>query len=56
MIHNLLIIDDNLAFLNDVELLLKDKFKVYKANTARAGLDILKTNAITVVLLDLSAS
>ncbi len=51
--QNLLIIDDNKDFLEDVSLMLKPDYNVYKAETAYLGLEILKINRISVVLLDL---
>ncbi|MCX6162506.1 MAG: response regulator, partial [Ignavibacteriae bacterium] len=51
--RNLLIIDDNKDFLEDVSLMLKPDFNVFTAETAYLGLDILKINRISVVLLDL---
>jgi two-component system response regulator AtoC len=51
--EKLLVIDDNLSFLDDVEVLLGKKFNVVKASTARKGLDILAAERISVVLLDL---
>jgi DNA-binding NtrC family response regulator len=51
--RNLLIIDDNKDFLEDVSLMLKPDFNVLTAETAYLGLDILKINRISVVLLDL---
>ncbi|MGA2667428.1 MAG: sigma-54 dependent transcriptional regulator [Ignavibacteria bacterium] len=51
--EKLLVIDDNLSFLDDVEVLLGKKFQVIKASTAGKGLDILASERISVVLLDL---
>jgi len=48
-----LIIDDNIGFLNDVEYLLKNRFKVIKASTSQKGIEILKENRVAIVLLDL---
>ncbi|MCL5028894.1 MAG: sigma-54 dependent transcriptional regulator [Bacteroidetes bacterium] len=50
---NLLIIDDSVPFLNDVELLLKDKYNIFKAENGKKGLKILKRENISLVLLDL---
>jgi DNA-binding NtrC family response regulator len=49
----LLIIDDNVSFLNDVESLLHDHFAVAKAATGAKGFEILKAEDILAVLLDL---
>ena len=51
--ENLLIIDDSQEFLEDVEVLLKDRYKIYKANIAKKGLEILRSTQISAVLLDL---
>ena len=51
--EKLLIIDDNISFLSDVEALLEDRYTVLKASTAGAGLEILKSEQISAVLLDL---
>ncbi len=50
---NLLIIDDSNPFLNDVELLLKDRYKIFKAENGKKGLNILKKENISILLLDL---
>ena len=50
---NLLIIDDSVPFLNDVELLLKDKYKIFKAENGRKGINIIKKENVSVLLLDL---
>lgn len=50
---NLLIIDDSIPFLNDVEILLKDKYKIFKAENGKKGLNILRKENISIVLLDL---
>ena len=51
--ENLLIIDDSLEFLEDVEVLLKERYKIYKANIAKKGLEILHSTQISAILLDL---
>lgn len=51
--ENLLIIDDSLEFLEDVEVLLKERYKIYKANIAKKGLEILRSTQISAILLDL---
>lgn len=51
--ENILIIDDSLPFLNDVEILLGEKFTVLTAQTAKKGLEILKNSKASAVLLDL---
>jgi two-component system response regulator AtoC len=50
---SLLVIDDSVAFLNDVESLLRHRYKVLKATSGRAGLDILESEQVAAVLLDL---
>ncbi len=50
---NLLIIDDSIPFLSDVELLLKNKYKVFTAENGKKGLKILKRENISILLLDL---
>lgn len=51
--ENVLIIDDNIKFAEDLELLLKSSYKIFRADTSFKGLEILKRNHISVVLLDL---
>ncbi|HLP16330.1 MAG TPA: sigma-54 dependent transcriptional regulator [Bacteroidota bacterium] len=51
--EKLLIIDDNTSFMNDVESLLDDRYQVLKADTGSCGIDILKSEQISAVLLDL---
>jgi DNA-binding NtrC family response regulator len=51
--ENLLIIDDSLEFLEDVEVILKDRYKIIKSNTAKHGLEILQSSRISAILLDL---
>ena len=50
---NLLIIDDSAPFLHDVELLLKNKFIIFKAENGKKGMNILRRENISIVLLDL---
>lgn len=50
---NLLIIDDSTPFLHDVELLLKNKYVVFKAENGKKGMSLLRKENISVVLLDL---
>lgn len=50
---NLLIIDDNVKFAEDLDLLLRDSYKIFKAETSYKGLEILKKQHISAVLLDL---
>ena len=50
---NLLIIDDSVPFLNDVELLLNGKYKIFKADNGKKGINIIKKENISVLLLDL---
>lgn len=51
--ENVLIIDDNVKFAEDLELLLKGTYKIFRAETSFKGLEILKRNHISAVLLDL---
>jgi DNA-binding NtrC family response regulator len=51
--ENVLIIDDNEKFSKDLELLLKGSYKIFRAETSFKGLEILKRNHISAVLLDL---
>lgn len=51
--NNLLIIDDNVKFADDLELLLRDSYKIFKADSSYKGLEILKKQHISAVLLDL---
>jgi DNA-binding NtrC family response regulator len=51
--ENLLIIDDNIAFLEDVKALLERNYNVIIANNATNGLEILKSKQVNTVLLDL---
>ena len=48
-----LIIDDSVAFLNDVESLLRDRYHIRTATTAKKGLEIARTEGPAAVLLDL---
>ena len=48
-----LIIDDSVAFLNDVESLLRDRYHIRTASTAKKGLEIARTEGPAAVLLDL---
>ena len=49
----LLVIDDNINFLDDLELLLKDKYDLVKAQTGNEGLNLLRAERVSTVLLDL---
>jgi DNA-binding NtrC family response regulator len=49
----LLLIDDSLAFLNDVESILRDRFHVLKATSGRRGIELARTEGAAAVLLDL---
>ena len=51
--ENVLIIDDNVKFAEDLELLLKSSYKIFRAENSFKGLEILKRNHISAVLLDL---
>ena len=49
----LLLIDDNSAFLSDVESLLRDRFQIVKATLGRRGVELARTEGVAAVLLDL---
>jgi DNA-binding NtrC family response regulator len=49
----LLLIDDSLAFLSDVESILRDRFHVLKATSGRRGVEIARIEGPAAVLLDL---
>lgn len=51
--EQLLVVDDSVPFLRDVEVLLRDRFGVHTADTAHKALDLLKSEHISAVLLDL---
>lgn len=51
--QNLLIVDDSVPFMNDVEFIMKDKYKILKAENGKKGLSILQQENINLVLLDL---
>lgn len=50
---NLLIIDDSIPFMNDVEFVLRDKHKIFKAENGKKGLSIVQQENIDLVLLDI---
>jgi DNA-binding NtrC family response regulator len=49
----LLIIDDSTAFLNDVKALMQGRYKIVTATDARGGLEILRNERVSGILLDL---
>ncbi len=49
----LLLIDDSIAFLNDVESILRDRFHIVKATSGRRGIELARTEGAVAVLLDL---
>ena len=51
--QKLLIIDDSVSFMNDVEFVLKNEFKIFKAENGKRGLSVLMKEDINLVLLDL---
>ena len=51
--QKLLIIDDSVSFMNDVEFVLKNEFKIFKAENGKRGLSVLMKEDISLVLLDL---
>ena len=53
---NLLVIDDDAACLDDIELLLKGKYKIFKADNSKKGIDILKKENISILILNLKIS
>ncbi|MCE1165696.1 MAG: response regulator, partial [Bacteroidetes bacterium] len=51
--NTLLIIDDSREFTEDLKLMLSDRFDVLTAANAVDGLDLLRKNIVSVLLLDL---
>ncbi len=51
--ERILIIDDSVAFLNDVESLLRDRYQILKASTGKRGIDLARSENPSAVLLDL---
>lgn len=51
--QKLLIIDDSVSFMNDAEFVLKNEFKIFKAENGKKGLSVLMKEDINLVLLDL---
>jgi two-component system, repressor protein LuxO len=49
----LLLIDDSVAFLNDVESILCDRFQILKATSGRRGIELARIEGAVAVLLDL---
>ncbi len=49
----LLIIDDSTSFLHDVEVLLRSRYSVVTASSGKKGLEILESEPVSAVLLDL---
>jgi DNA-binding NtrC family response regulator len=49
----LLLIDDSVAFLSDVESLLRDRFQIVKATSGRRGVEMARTEGVAAVLLDI---
>src|SRR5512136_2332052 len=49
----LLLIDDNTAFLSDVESLLRDRFRIVKATSGKRGVEVARTEGAAAVLFDL---
>ena len=54
--EKILIIDDSLSFLHDVEVLLRSRYNVLTASSGRKGLEILESEQVSAVLLDLKMS
>ncbi len=52
-IQKLLVIDDSADFLNDVDSLLHNRYTVLKAESGKRGLDLLESERVGAVLLDL---
>ncbi len=52
-IQKLLVIDDSADFLNDVDSLLHNRYTVLKADSGKRGLDLLESDRVGAVLLDL---
>ncbi|MFA7420388.1 MAG: sigma-54 dependent transcriptional regulator [Melioribacteraceae bacterium] len=53
MKERLLIIDDSIPFLRDIELLLQKKYQIRTAINGKMGLDLLRNESFTAVLLDI---
>ncbi len=51
--EKILVVDDSIPYLSDVELLLADHYKVLTASTGKKALEVLKTEQVDAVLLDL---
>lgn len=51
--ERILIIDDSVAFLNDVETLLRDRYQILKAPTGKRGIELARSENPSAVLLDL---
>ena len=51
--QKILVIDDSTAFLNDVESLLRSRYTVIKASSGKRGLEVLQSDQVSAVLLDL---
>jgi two-component system response regulator HydG len=51
--QKLLVVDDSLPFLSDMEVLLRDLYTVVTASTGRKGLDMVRSEQVAAVLLDL---
>ncbi len=51
--EKLLIIDDSVSFLHDVEVLLRSRYNVLTASSGKKGLEILESEPVSAVLLDL---
>ncbi len=52
-LQRLLVIDDSTDFLNDVDSLLHNRYAVLKAESGKRGLDLLESERVAAVLLDL---
>lgn len=52
--ETLLIIEDSLPYLNDLEVLLKDQYRILKAINGKTGMEILRKENISAILLDLN--
>lgn len=51
--QKLLVVDDSTAFLNDAESILRNRYAVVKASSGKRGLELLESERVSAVLLDL---
>ncbi len=53
IMERLLVVDDNIVFINDINSLLEDSFEIVTTTKAKDALDILRRERFSAVLLDL---